>query len=394
MKKIAKQLAGLLCLLLLIPCFAQTAIANTTAPSEFTFTEEEKAAMRSQAPAMDAAMMVSALFDNDEYGGMYIDGDNNLHIYTFQDTVQELQREYPLQSYITHPSTYSLSELNNSMDYAVRLSNILNIHTNMIGVDEARNCVVITMKKLDEVPSDWDIQILQNDIYLVEYEENDIICVEESTLVKPGVAVHTDGGTFSLAFMAKRNGQIGFVTAGHCWDEWTAPAVFYGASGSTQIGNFTSYREYHPVSDKIVTNSDCAFIKRTNSNYIPSSVTNYSGYTMMAASEELIISGADAHLEGYRSHHQTGKITLTNTCLYQYLNHRIVSTYSSNHGDSGGCVWVGYYDSSAGQYKRYIVGVHNGSYYYDPESQEQRLGGYASRIDQVRTALGITYYPG
>ena len=111
---------------------------------------------------------------------------------------------------------------------------------------------------------------------------------------------------------------------------------------------------------------------------------------MSGTNSSVIVQGSNIHLEGAYSGHTSGIINSTSSFVGT-LGYRIKTSYYSQRGDSGGTMWVPYYHAGTGNYYRYIVGIHNGSY---NSTSGTREGAYGSRIDLIISNLGITYYAG
>lgn len=328
--------------------------------------------------SLDAVSEIKSTYSDENYGGMYIDENGNLHALLNANKLTSLantQAEINVKNATVKIETYdySLKEMKNALNELSDLYYKYNLTPNRIYLDEQLNKVVVEVTVGLEYPNEI-LETIKNPIYkIVALKDSAIVRKEVDVYIAPGYA----GYDCTVAFMAKRNGVIGFVTAGHC--------ISVGQRFRNSLGGYIG------ICAVSIDNStvDAAFVEATGGTYVPSRTAKYSGVHISGVNADYIVQGAQIHLEGKMSGHQVGLITSTSATIGTQ-NGVITTSYDSQGGDSGGTMWVSKYNSSTEATTNCIVGVHNGSYTID----NTRVGGYGSRITNVLQRLGVSYYGG
>lgn len=171
----------------------------------------------------------------------------------------------------------------------------------------------------------------------VRFEEN----------IYSGSAIGNGSGWGSLAYRAKMNGQIGFVTSGHVMKQ-VGKYLF-------KEDNFTILGECKACSYSGTV--DAAFCS-LNSGF--TAINQVQGdFFSLQPSTGVAFVGLNVNLGG-KYNHSSGKVVSTYVTYKGYggtvMSNGIASSYASQNGDSGGIV----YDDGG-----YAVGVHVGSFSID-----------------------------
>lgn len=374
--KIRKSLIAIfcsVCILLSTGSFQGWSLSGDD--SSLGLSTEDLRIIEEQSEALNIGEYIKNNFSESEYGGMYIDDNNLLHV--FLTSNDELENYLIGKNVVTHEANYTLEELNSAVNQIASS----NINYESAYLDESSNRVKVEVKMDGKSRSAPNTVKCLSDIFEVIPVDDTVSVKNEAVYrVKPGSAATTSSGSFSIAFGAKDSaGNIGFVTAGHCVG--VNGEVYSAAEGSGhKLG--TCVKSY------VNTNCDGAFIQRAKqiiTFWKPVGLTAYSGNTLHGASSSFLIQGANCHLEGKTSKHQSGTITSLNH-VFSDGDRRVTASYQSDSGDSGGCVWVGRYVDNI--FFRYAIGVHNGSY----SEGGARKGAYFTGIDKIYSSLGVTYY--
>lgn len=369
-----------LSLLLALILSSMLVLTPVQAQNNEDLSEAQRIVALRQSEALEVGQTIRETLDDSEYGGMYIDASGNLHVVQLPNTYYsqnifaetQMQKLEKSNKIITHTGNYSLKQLNDVITSIHAIQDRHGDFINAVVLDEAANSVKVELVEGENYSKTLlDFIARQRMIELTYTNEPSVVKSEVN--VGAGYQYTFGNGYCSLAFMARHNqtGAIGFVTAGHCL---SVNQAIYSPSG-VQMGT-TATSVYN-------TSTDAAFVRRTNTSFVPTATASYSGQSIAGASSSFIIQGASVNLEGATSKHTTGTITSTNASIGSIRN-RITTSYRSTGGDSGGTMWVGRYVS--GTYVRYIVGIHNGSY------GNPRIGAYGTRIDYALNALGVSYY--
>ena len=336
--------------------------------------DKEVERAKKESKAIDIAVEVREKYTKDEYGGMYIDENQELHVLVTSDIFQKsLSKELKTNTkYHIDKAKFSLKEL--ECQYEIISDLLINQKNNYreVYIDEELNRVIVNLL-YGEKYSKQLISLVSDEIFVVEYGEEDSEPILDIA-VGPGYSITT----CTIGYPAKIGSVVGFVTAGHCFKK--IDDVAYNNAG-IKIGVVVI--RYHSNS------ADVAFIKRTNTNYVPSKKAVYSKETIDGSSISYLTQGATIHLEGIISKHQTGTVTSTSTTVGNYTK-RIRSTYKATGGDSGGTLWIGKYIPGTNVYARYIVGIHNGH----TEVLGQYGFAFGMRIDEIHFWLTDVYYGG
>lgn len=354
--------------------------ANETESVESELTAEQKQIIDSESTALNMAKNIKNNYSESEYGGMYIDENGNLNFITLESMNYPSLYSYNINDKLnTLPGKYSLNELKNAADSMYNELKNNNLDYDEIYVDESINKVKVSL--LNSVDYSKVSTLLNNDFYDISYVENPSQAINEYQY-GPGskfYSLKSDGYyACSVGYPARQGGTVGFVTAGHC------------VNSNTRIFQPSPLIEYGITSqDFDLPNIDAAFISLTHDRFFPTSISAFSGQKLTGTSMIYLVQGASVHLEGQKSGHQVGKITSTYTSVGDSTG-RIKATYLSAPGDSGGTLWVGNNPAGTPTYEKYVVGIHNGSYYNG--STGARIGAYGTPINVVMQYTNTQFF--
>jgi len=378
--------------------------------------------MERQSRSLDTYFAVNAVLkeNKDTYGGCYLDDDGNLVVqvadigsdvskckaitepvensYTtmqdYKNIVGDNQGEVQKVSYQT--VKYSYEQLKKIQDYLMEHADELNI------VDSA----VICKRNVVQVGCSPNIADRSKIIEFVGVEDClEFIDVAEDVQeaatyeVRNGSRMYNyyytddykdeDQG-FSIACGAKRNGEYGFITAGHCVSEGDFIGYTYTLDNHQYpawIGQVT----------KVVESgyADVAFIKRTNNNFLLT--TMFVSGACYTRGKDLAYGamytrgsfpeGTYIGKEGRATKLTWGKIESTsfsrigsNGGIFKNL---VSATYDSADGDSGGAVRTYEWKNNGKRYD-YCIGIHGGS---RKDKDGNRIGSFYSDMDRAQEEL-------
>jgi hypothetical protein len=311
-----------------------------------------------------AGEIMKELADNDIYpdyfGGIYISDDSKYVILQIvKDEIQSISEEdlnllkkYSLNDKIqikeVSNSYKELENVYNSINnyYKKYNDNIMSSNLkNYAGhyIDVINNRVVFEF--LEEKDIAKSIETIKSEITksnVIYYTRGEMLKEEQD--INAGGAISVNGGTCSMGYRARINGNDGYVTAAHC-------TSYIGEN----IASGTVTKRYYGGE------LDAAFIQ-TNSSFTPKNTLDYSGngttYLNNTMCPTLIVGGAIAHV-GVSSHYKAGNIlSLSATTNYNGVSFYNLGSadYISAGGDSGGPVFVP--NSSVGGL---VAGIHRGS---------------------------------
>lgn len=337
--------------------------------------------------ALNSVLVDNPLYNEfiDLYGGGYIDPFENAILYVYyrndlnMDLLATLKEEDLLQghSIVFLPCQYSYTQLclmqNDIWNYKIAHENENNHWTtylNAIGIDQSSNrlhCIVS-----DEARVSCGMEtVFEN--YPVEYLISNNYVIEQQTTIHPGYELSYGGGGMSLGFRCKKNGVSGFLTTIH--NSTTGGTVYCGGNS---LGTVTV-----SVNDGY---ADFTFVKLTNSNYsisrYPKANTSYqlhsSNYAVSLPANYTVYMAGRTH-----SYIVSGVIKYADYSV-GYGTHWLACSYSSDLGDSGGCVFA----KVNGDYV--VLAIHDGRI-YDP-STEMYLA-YSTKYTTIKSYYNdITLY--
>lgn len=183
----------------------------------------------------------------------------------------------------------------------------------------------------------------------------------------------------SIGYRVKRNGQEGFITAGHVASAGTY-ITYENGFGST-IGKC----EVSVYSGSV----DAAFVKATNASY---ALTNTINGTNNVLSTTISEPGEGTMINkcGARTGLTSGKIISINATYSignSIFTNLVSAEYNSDGGDSG-CVVYSYVSSTG---VRYTLGIHKGRNNAIVNGQEKILSFYI-KANLINSALGTSRY--
>lgn len=307
----------------------------------------------------------------DYYGGSYINDNGQLVVYVTNATERpEVLRDNV--DIVYEPCTYSYNELLDVMEdlnnYKFSNSDTITNNFNEFGLYDSENRIIVKLDNLSE-ESIQEFKERVSDSDAIEFRQgNGPIQTEVS--VAAGSEISYSGGIASMGYRVKRNGTVGFVTAGHAANSVGKSikyndTVFASCTATQQGGNV-----------------DAGFCAITNSSYTPTNTISGTTNTLSTTISEPGV-GTAINKVGRSTGHTSGKILSTNvTATFDSgatISNLTTADYTSAPGDSG-CVVYSYISSSN---TRLTLGIHTGA------------GGntrYFTKANEINRALGTSRY--
>ncbi len=316
------------------------------------------------------------------YGGAYVNDAGNLVIYVIDyDKKNEEEKDKYREMYYTitkdknitiKNAKYSYSSLTKTMDKLNQYceNNPLDeISKNLdtYALLDAENKIVVELENCnEEVIKKFKSKVI--DTSQIEFKKAEAESEDYASL-KPGRKIlKSNGGMASMGYRAKKNGVSGIVTAGHFADLNTKIYV-----GSKKIGTVTAYAESGSV--------DAAFVKVTNSSYVPSNTLYGTSNSLSTTISEPGV-GTVINKIGAKTGHTSGKIVSTNS-TFKVNGNRFTNLtkadFDAAKGDSG-CIVYSYIASTNTRLTLGILKGGRGNYCY-----------YV-KANQINSRLGISRY--
>lgn len=288
-----------------------------------------------------------------KFSGSYIDDNNILHMtFTEIDTdVMGVMKDYP--GVFTELARFSMIEMQEIMDLIIKEDQYNSIRE--IYIDEIENKLIVNYISLPNVDFRNAIQGLVNNInssytdmlFFTEITEKSSPKIEYD--VYGGELIYRTEGIYliecSVGFQAFKNGNLGFVTAGHCG---TMGTVFQKAS--ITLGTITA-RQWSG-------RTDAAFVDTTTS-WTPIKYAQDNTRYKHVAGQNVVV-GQDVDVYGSQTYYLHGKITSTNVSgTAGGVSYNSYFKYSCDtvDGDSGGLV-LAYMEITPNQYQDVAIGIH------------------------------------
>lgn len=174
-------------IMLVVPC---TSAVSGTNDNSSKLTAEEIKVMKAQTPAIDLGVSIKQNFEEKDYGGMYIDENNNLNVFLLSNNKAakiaasaEAAKDSSNKVIFRH-ADYSLQELKAEMDRLYDYSVETGIYCSM-SLDESINKIKITLSDpdiLNEIATDPNM-------FDITDEDEDLERVKCSTKLNCGSAV-------------------------------------------------------------------------------------------------------------------------------------------------------------------------------------------------------------
>jgi len=303
------------------------------------------------------------------YGGSYIAETGTLVVgykNVSRDEIEQLKEEADLETavFVEVPYTYrELEQYQGSICSYLQKYYELDEFTQEIyfttGIDQETNCIDITLTGVDEAALD-NIKSKFDGIPCT-ISCNGKIWKNEQTTMNPGDPIGTGG---SIGFRCKRSGNKGFLTTRH--SSVIGSSVTYGG---TTVGTITDA--------KYDSFADFCFVKVTNASYITG--LNPRGHSSYQLSSSDYISSTLAqntvvYLAGRNSSNIRAGVVVTFSQTINGYGSWLISSYSSQSGDSGGCVFA----KKSGNYV--VLAIHNGRYGTDTDND-----AYATKYTTIKT---------
>ena len=309
----------------------------------------------------------------DYYGGSYINDAGQLIVYV-TDNVQRPAVLSDNANVVYEPCTYSYNELLSVMDtlnnYKFSRSNdAIASNFNEFGLYDSENRIIV---KLDDLSEESIKEFKENvcDSAVIKFEQG---CgpIETEVNVNAGDKISFSGGSASVGYRVKRDGVVGFVTAGHAANSVGKSIMYNG----TTIASCEATQQSG--------NADAAFCAITNSDYSPTNTLSGTSNTLSTTISEPGV-GTVINKIGMKTGHTSGKVLSTNVTITfssgATISNLTSADYESGPGDSG-CVVYSYIGSTGA---RLTLGIHTGA-----SGSGTR---YYTKANEVNAALGTSRY--
>ena len=274
------------------------------------------------------------------YGGMYITEDSNNVILQIiknnipSDNKNEYKKYKELISFddsiiieYVDNDFNSLDEVNNNIikyfssdkvEYKNLIGNYVDVYTNKVIVEIDKNTKE-TQNQFKELVIDSDL------ITFVEKEGRN----EDALNAGSGIKTKGVDNNCSMGFRAKINGNVGYITAGHCYD----------GTGESSTGGTVTHRQYSG-------SVDAAFVKKTNILTFLYNTLTYQGGGITQLNTiglcPFLSSGTAVARSGVSSQYRAGTVTNNNYSGYwgtTYFTNLVATNVYVLGGDSGGPVF-------------------------------------------------------
>lgn len=279
------------------------------------------------------------------FGGKYINEDNKLVI--------QITKGSDITNITSDTDNTIIEYVDNSYAKLEKINNeIINYFTSNVSsndiiitnyIDVINNKVIVELPTNSTEEQNWFKNNILNS-NLIEFIKNENTLVTTSSYNSGG----SFGGFCTIGYRAKLNGVEGFVTAGHCVDDYSI---------GTLIGNYGKIQ-------KITTSGsfDAAFISLSSNNSVSNTLSNAAAYTISlnTTAYTTYTVGTLIAKSGITTGATTGSITNTNystNATGNYISNLVLTTAQCNNGDSGGPV---YRPGTASNSTGTIVGIVHG----------------------------------
>ena len=315
----------------------------------------------------------------EEYAGAYINSDGNLVVLVTNRTndssgILETTLASRSSDVEYRVVEYSYGELLNIMNIAYPFLGTTEFGFELLStsIDDYNNCVVVTLRELDDNAIDHFKQTVSDSDAIIFKEATGNATMEAS--INSGIRVNnlSTNGAGSIGFRCRRQYgneyQYGFVTAKHVIST-------NESAGYNQISIGTCVLSYDIY--------DCAFVNVTNENYSISNSIGYTGKSLAANSFASIVQGSSIYKYGFTTSETLGQIlsSSSNEAVgNQTRSDCFLANYSSDEGDSGGTVYCPGSTNSS----QLLAGIHLG----------RNISGYAygSKAANIVSLMNLTRY--
>lgn len=320
----------------------------------------------------------------DYYAGSYTDEDGNFVVYktkeettsakmekiTYENVMDEIEEVLDNDNFILKEAEFSYNELNDIMDKlnAYKLSKDNNIanNFNLYWLSDEDNCIYVELDDLNnETVEKFKEEVCDSNA--IKFKESTGEFVKQ-TNIKAGRRLTCNGIGGSVGYRVKRNGNVGFITAGHMGSTGDTIKI-----GGTAVGTIKARQESGSV--------DAAFVQVTNDDYTPVNTINGTSNKLSTTISEPGV-GTVINKSGASTGITSGKVLSKNVTitLDGIIQTNLTSaSYESAGGDSGGTIYS--YISSTNT--RLTLGIHcaekNGIRYY-------------IKANEINQALGTSRY--
>lgn len=238
----------------------------------------------------------------ENFGGLYIDNDNNLHI-SYVNSLDSLKKKELNKNYISYDHvTYSFNYLSSIVDCLTNV--MIDMSISSVYVDETINKVIISTND-NNIPAITDY--LRTHITNFYVESIDFCpYIESNCTQNPGTIITANGASCTLGFnvLNRETQKWGFVTCGHgisVGDKIKKDNLFKTTLGTVQKRQFggsidACYAEYKSQSNIVVNDGSGVALTGT-----------------FASSE--IVTGMSVYKTGIASYTQAGKVISTNASV-------------------------------------------------------------------------------
>lgn len=319
----------------------------------------------------------------EQYGGAYI-VDNSLFVYykySFDETfIDNLMNEKSLLDYdiAFSPSQYSYNELDEMMKsiWSQKVEgNTSEYHwtdsLEMIGINQSENCLDVFVQKCN------DAQLTEISEHLNEYPVNLVLTdgykTEKQTTINPGAKIYKGSTPYSVGFRCKKNGEKGFLTTFH-----SNTSNFTVTYNSQNIGTVSV-----SVDDGI---ADFSFVKLNSSYEVSLNPKGLSGYQLHSSHYAVALpTNYTVFMAGYTQSGVASGGVIYNSGSHDIGSDWLICSYTSNSGDSGGCVFT----NVNGDYV--VISIHDGRF---TELSTQQSVAFSTKLTTIKNLYysDITIY--
>lgn len=281
----------------------------------------------------------------DYYAGSYINDNGNLVVYKVQSDSLEagtneeygtaqidetLEENIGNDDFILKDARYSYNELTETMnilnDYKLAENNQVANNFNVYWLSDKSNCIFVELNDCStDAINDFKNEVCDSETIIFKASSGE---AEKETKIKAGRKIICNNSYGSVGYRVKRNGHIGFITAGHMGEKDDDVYI-----GSTKIGKIKARKESGSV--------DAAFVRVTNDDYTPSNILKGTSNKLSTTISEPGV-GTVINKLGATTGATTGKILSKNvTVTLDGITHTNLTSadYESAPGDSGGTVY-------------------------------------------------------
>lgn len=330
-----------------------------------TYGDNYKSILSKKIKSTELAQKIESDFEKNEFGeNKYPDNFGGMFIDSNGDLVVNIKRTDTLSKNLMYESSMKKNNLNenenvitNMVDYSYyELENINNEITKYFSggivsydnfvanyIDEFSNRVTVELKDISvEKQNEFKKEVVDSEV--IDFKEGERVSttatyktgsqISTTYTIKKGNTTTMSGGNCSIGFKAKRNGTLGYVTAGHCFG-----FMDYTVSSATSSYGTYQTRVYN-------SSMDAAFVALSSGNSVSNDLatTGYQASFINTTGSTYFVSGTPVGKVGYVTKYTHGSVTSLDYSVTDdegYYHTGLVKTNQPiQKGDSGGPVFV------------------------------------------------------